>query len=58
MSGISRRKLLRTGRQAIIAGGVAVCGPSLQARPSSKSKSATGVFRSRLAKSAAVLSTD
>jgi len=59
MSGISRRKLLRTGGQAIIAGGVAACGPSLQARSSSKSKSAAkGVFRSRLAKSAAVLSTD
>src|SRR5437868_12005344 len=40
MSGISRRKLLRTGGQAIIAGGVAACGPSLQARSSSKSKSA------------------
>src|SRR5207253_789378 len=40
MAGISRRKLLRTGGQAIIAGGVAACGPSLQARSSSKSKSA------------------
>jgi uncharacterized pyridoxal phosphate-dependent enzyme len=40
MSGISRRKLLRTGGQAIIAGTVAASGPSLQARPSSKSKSA------------------
>jgi uncharacterized pyridoxal phosphate-dependent enzyme len=44
MSGISRRKLLRTGGQAVLAGGVAVCGISLQARSSSKSKSsATGV---------------
>src|SRR3989454_9761676 len=44
MSGISRRKLLRTGGQAIIAGGVAVCGPTLHARSSSKSKSsANGV---------------
>ena len=41
MSKISRRKLLRTGAQAIVAGSVAVCGPSLQARSSSKSKSST-----------------
>jgi L-seryl-tRNA(Ser) seleniumtransferase len=34
---ISRRKLLRTGGQAIIAGGVAVCGsPSLEARSPAK----------------------
>src|SRR5438309_3526062 len=39
MSGISRRKLLRTGGQAIVAGSVAVCGPTLRARSSSKSKS-------------------
>ena len=40
MSGISRRKLLRTGGQAIIAGSVAACGPPLYARSGSKSKSA------------------
>ncbi len=40
MSGISRRKLLRTGGQAIVAGSIAVCGPPLHARSSSKSKSA------------------
>jgi L-seryl-tRNA(Ser) seleniumtransferase len=40
MSGISRRKLLRTGGQAILAVGVAACGPSLQARSSSKSPKA------------------
>src|SRR5438309_12032643 len=44
MSGISRRKLLRTGGQAIVAGSVAVCGPTLHARSPSKSKSsANGV---------------
>src|SRR6266566_7170254 len=40
MSGISRRKLLRTGGQAIVAGSVAVYGPPLHARSASKSKSA------------------
>src|SRR5437868_12340273 len=36
-STISRRKLLRTGGQALIAGGVAVCGgPALEAKSSSK----------------------
>src|SRR5438132_3963141 len=40
MSGISRRKLLRTGGQAIVAGSIAVCGPPLHARSSSKSKAA------------------
>ena len=40
MSGISRRKLLRTGGQAIVAGSVAACGPPLYARSGSKSKSA------------------
>ena len=39
MSGISRRKLLRTGGQAIVAGSVAACGPALYARSASKSKS-------------------
>jgi len=39
MSGISRRKLLRTGGQAIVAGSIAVCSPPLRARSSSKSKS-------------------
>src|SRR2546423_7664801 len=42
-STISRRKLLRTGGQAFIAGGVAVCGgPALKAKSSSKA-SAKGV---------------
>jgi uncharacterized pyridoxal phosphate-dependent enzyme len=42
-STISRRKLLRTGGQAFIAGGVAVCsGPALEAKSSSK-PSAKGV---------------
>src|SRR5438067_4846575 len=42
-STISRRKLLRTGGQAFIAGGVAVCGgPALNAKSSSKA-SAKGV---------------
>src|SRR5438094_17430 len=42
-STISRRKLLRTGGQALIAGGVALCGsPALEAKSSSKS-SAKGV---------------
>src|SRR5213592_1119182 len=42
-STISRRKLLRTGGQAFIAGGVAVCGgPALEAKSSSKA-SAKGV---------------
>jgi L-seryl-tRNA(Ser) seleniumtransferase len=42
-STISRRKLLRTGGQAFIAGGVALCGsPALEAKSSSKS-SAKGV---------------
>src|SRR2546422_9001811 len=42
-STISRRKLLRTGGQAFIAGGVAVCGgPALKAKSSSKA-SANGV---------------
>jgi len=37
-STISRRKLLRTGGQALIAGGVALCGsPALEAKSSSKS---------------------
>jgi len=36
-STISRRKLLRTGGQALIAGGVALCGsPALEAKSSSK----------------------
>ena len=39
MSGISRRKLLRTGGQAIVAGSVAACGPPLYARSASKAKS-------------------
>src|SRR5207244_10655184 len=44
MSGISHRKLLRTGGQAIVAGSIAVCGPTLHARSPSKSKSsANGV---------------
>src|SRR6266536_2885667 len=42
-STISRRKLLRTGGQAFIAGGIAVCGgPALEAKSSSKA-SAKGV---------------
>jgi uncharacterized pyridoxal phosphate-dependent enzyme len=42
-STISRRKLLRTGGQALIAGGVALCGsPALEAKSSSK-PSAEGV---------------
>src|SRR5213593_2767068 len=42
-STISRRKLLRTGGQAFIAGGIAVCGgPALEAKSSSK-PSAKGV---------------
>src|SRR5256884_8925441 len=42
-STISRRKLLRTGGQALIAGGVALCGsPALKAKSSSKA-SAKGV---------------
>src|SRR5437764_4415325 len=42
-STISRRKLLRTGGQALVAGGVALCGsPALEAKSSSKS-SAKGV---------------
>src|SRR5437899_8086482 len=42
-STISRRKLLRTGGQALIAGGVALCGsPALEAKSSPKS-SAKGV---------------
>ena len=40
MSGISRRKLLRTGGHAIVAGSVAACSPPLYARSGSKSKSA------------------
>src|SRR5437764_3687931 len=37
-STISRRKLLRTGGQALVAGGVALCGsPALEAKSSSKS---------------------
>jgi len=39
MSGISRRKLLRTGGRAIVAGSVAACGPPLYGRSASKSKS-------------------
>jgi L-seryl-tRNA(Ser) seleniumtransferase len=39
MSGISRRKLLRTGGQAMVAGSVAACGPPLYARSASKPKS-------------------
>src|SRR2546427_10638795 len=42
-STISRRKLLRTGGQAFIAGGIAVCGgPALEAKSSFKA-SAKGV---------------
>src|SRR5947208_8641946 len=48
-STISRRKLLRTGGQAFIAGGVAVCGgPALKAKSSSKASAAGVDYYQRL----------